>query len=347
MQTNSYTSSSKKSRFTWAKLIVFIIILTIILYNVGNHFEDISEQNQSTTYYKLAWSSFYKFKPHVMDVLFLGSSHAYCSFDPEIMDDALGIQSFNLGSPLQHGDSSYFVFKEAIKHQKPDVLVFEIYWDMLDTEFELKQADTVIQAIDNEDFEREFVEEAFPLNELVKYNFKPVRYQQDVYNYWNHELTEKAEEKLSLLTEDQNDSNGESYYKYRGFIYSDIVIPESEFYETNQFVGFDGAKWEFDDTQKSYIKRLVDLANKEGIKTIFVTAPVANISMEHIENYEDVHNKIAAFADELGVPYRDYNIVNMEENLFENENFRDDAHFNYSGVEIFMEDFIEWYKEVR
>lgn len=346
MQTNSYTSSSNRKRFIWVKIIIFIVILLVILNYIGNYFEDISDKNEIASYYEIAWDSFYKFDPHVMDVLFLGSSHAYCSFDPEIMDNGLGTNSFNLGSPLQHGDSSYFVLKEAIKDQKPEVLVFEIYWDMLDDEFELKQAETVIKAVKKEEFEDKFIKEAFPFNEVVKYHFRPIRYQQDVFNYWNKEVKVKAEEKFSLLTEDNKDSNGESYYKDRGFIYSDIVIPESEFYETNQFVGFDGANWEFDKTQKLYMEKLVDLANEEGIKTIFVTAPIANISMEHIQNYDALHNKIADFAKELGVPYRDYNIVNMEENLFVNENFRDDAHLNYSGVEIFMEDFIEWFKEV-
>lgn len=347
MQINSYTSSSNKKKFIWIKLTLFIILLSIILYNIGAYFEDMSEQNQGLTYYKITWNHFYDLEPDTLDLFFLGSSHAYCTFDPEIIDDELGISSFNLGSPLQHGYSSYFVLKEALKYQKPDTLVFEIYWDMLDDEFELTQANAVIQAVDNEEFEDEFVREVFPLNELIKYHFKPVRYQQDIFNYWNRELTEKVEENLSPLIEEQEGTPGESYHKGRGFIYSDIVIPDSEFYETNQFVGFDGSKWEFDKTQKEYVEKLVQLAKEEGIEVIFVTAPIANVSMEYIENYHVLHDTVADFAKDLDIPYRDYNIVNMEKNLFVNENFRDDAHLNFSGVEIFMEDFMKWYQELR
>lgn len=347
MQTNSYTSNSNRKRFVWIKLILFIILLSVVLHYIGNYFEDISNKNQSVTDYKKAWAEFYEIEPNTLDLIFIGSSHSYCSFDPEIIDGVLGTNSFNFGSPLQHADSSYYVLKEVLKYHKPEVVVFEIYWDMIDDEFELKQADTVISAIDNEEFEKDFVRNAFPLNELVKYLFKPVRYQQDVFNYWNKELKEKAEEKISLIEEEKVTSPGVSYHRSRGFIYSDIIIPESEFYETNQFVGFDGAKWEFDATQKSYIEKLVELSKDEGIEIIFVTAPIANVSMEYIENYQALHEKIANLANELNVPYRDYNVVNMEKNLFVNENFRDDAHLNYSGVEIFMEDFIEWYKQGR
>lgn len=347
MQTNSYTSNSNRKRFVWIKLILFIILLSVVLHYIGNYFEDISNKNQSVTVYKKAWAEFYEIEPNTLDLIFIGSSHSYCSFDPEIIDGVLGTNSFNFGSPLQYADSSYYVLKEVLKYHKPEVVVFEIYWDMIDDEFELKQADTVISAIDNEEFEKDFVRNAFPLNELVKYLFKPVRYQQDVFNYWNKELKEKAEEKISLIEEEKVTSPGVSYHRSRGFIYSDIIIPESEFYETNQFVGFDGAKWEFDATQKSYIEKLVELSKDEGIEIIFVTAPIANVSMEYIENYQALHEKIANLANELNVPYRDYNVVNMEKNLFVNENFRDDAHLNYSGVEIFMEDFIEWYKQGR
>jgi hypothetical protein len=345
MQINSYTSSSNRKRFIWIKLIIFIIILSILLHHIGNYYEDISNENQITSAYKKAWTEFYTLEPNTLDLIFIGSSHAYCTFDPEIIDAEIGTSSFNFGSPLQHADSTYYVLKEVLKYHKPKVMVFELYWDMLSNEFELKQADTVISAINNKEFEREFLRNAFPLNELVKYIFKPVRFQQDVFSYWNDELKEDIEKQLKPIEEEQKNVPGVSYHRSRGFIYSNIVIPESEFHETNQFIGFDGATWDFNETQKSYIEKIVKLCKDEGITPIFVTAPIANVSMEYIKNYDMLHKKIADFADELDVPYRDYNIVNEEKNLFVNENFRDDAHLNYSGVQIFMKDFIEWYKQ--
>ena len=78
---------------------------------------------------------------------------------------------------------------------------------------------------------------------------------------------------------------------------------------------------------------------------MFVTAPVANVSMEYIKNYENVHNSVAAMAAENGVPYIDYNVENIKKGLLTNENFRDDAHLNHSGVEIVDYSFIEWFRE--
>ncbi len=345
METNLYTSNFNRKRFIWLKLIVFVILLSMIFYQIGQYFEDISNQNQNTTDYIRAWDEFYDIPSNTLDLVFIGSSHAYCSFNPVIVDETLGTNSFNLGSPLQHPDASYHVVKELLRYQRPKTIVFEIYWDMLDDEFDLKQADTVISAIGRQEFESEFIRDVFPLAELAKYMFKPVRYQQDVFNYWNKELREKVEEYIEPI-EKKDVSAGVSYYKGRGFIYSDIIIAESEFYQTNQFVGLNGKKWDFHKVQKSYVERLVALCRDEGIEIVFVTAPIANVSLDLIENYQALHDKIAEFSSDLGVVYRDYNVINLEKELFVNENFRDDAHLNNSGVEIFMEDFLDWYDKL-
>ncbi|MEY8304275.1 DUF1574 family protein [Anaerosalibacter bizertensis] len=346
MKASSYTSNSKKKKPKWLNLTLFIIILLILLHYIGNYYEKISNENAIISDYKKTWMEFYDLEPNSIDLVFIGSSHSYCTFDPEIIDNALGTNSFNFGSPLQHADSSYYILKEILKYHKPKAVVFEIYWDMIDDEFELKQADTVINAINNNEFKREFIYNVFPINEMIKYVFRPVRFQQDMFSYWNKKLVENVEKYIEPIEKKQNNVEGVSHYKSKGFIYSDIIIPEEKFYKTNQFIGFDGAKWDFNNTQKSYVEKLVQLCNKKDIKVVFVTAPVANISMEHINNYDILHNKISNFAKKLDVPYIDYNIVNKEKKLLVNENFRDDAHLNYSGVEIVMKDFINWYKKI-
>lgn len=346
METNLYTSNSKGRGHTWIRLVVFFVVLSLLLSNIGGYYESLAEQNQNLTDYRRAWDEFYQVPRDSLDLIYIGSSHAYCTFDPELIDEGLGTNSFNFGSPLQYPDSTYYVLQEVFKYQKPKTVIYEIYWDTIDDEFDLSQADAVIGAVDREEFERRFIREAFPLAEISKYLFKTVRYQKDAFNFWDQRLKEKVEEHIEPV-EKKPETKGVSYHKGRGFIYSDIVIPKSEFLETNQFLGFDGADWDFNERQKAYIEKIVDFSRKRDVDIIFVTAPIANVSMEHIDNYDVLHSKIANFADELGVDYRDYNIVNREKDLFVNENFRDDAHLNYSGVEIFTEDFLAWYRSIR
>ena len=48
-----------------------------------------------------------------IDVLFLGTSHCYRSFDPAAADAALGQNTFNAGSSQQMADGSYHLLREA------------------------------------------------------------------------------------------------------------------------------------------------------------------------------------------------------------------------------------------
>ena len=119
----------------------------------------------------------------------------------------------------------------------------------------------------------------------------------------------------------------------------------TEYDTTNQFRNFDGKDFEINSTQRKYIEKIVKLCKDENIQLIFVTAPVANVSMSYIKNYDLVHNAVAAMAAENGVPYIDYNIENEKRDMLTNENFRDDAHLNHSGVEIVDYDFIQCLKK--
>lgn len=73
-----------------------------------------------------------------------------------------------------------------------------------------------------------------------------------------------------------------------------------------------------------------------------MTAPVAVVSMDYIKNYDEIHEKMADLAKEVNAPYVDYNLVNRQTQMLTNENFRDDAHLNDSGVKIVDEHFADW-----
>lgn len=112
--------------------------------------------------------------------------------------------------------------------------------------------------------------------------------------------------------------------------------------ETNQYKDLDGEKWEANDVQLEYINEFVELCKENGSEVVFVTAPIANVSMEFIKNYDVIHSFMAEFAESLGIKYLDFNIVNKEEKLLELNQFRDDAHLNDSGVKTVNKYYINW-----
>lgn len=61
-----------------------------------------------------------------IDIVFVGSSHQFCSISPEILYDEFGIESFMLATSAQTVPMSYYAAMEAIELQNPDMIVFEV-----------------------------------------------------------------------------------------------------------------------------------------------------------------------------------------------------------------------------
>ncbi len=352
MQESSYTSSSdrrkavRKNNILCIIKILAVIIIVVPLFNYfGALYKSAADKNVINAFTKQRFDDFYALEENSLDMVFLGSSHAYCTFDPEIIDKGLNLNSFQMGTPLQHPDTSYYELKEILKTQHPEYVVMEVYWDVLDDKFDLQQANSFFEVLKSEDIKNEYIKDVFPLADKVKYYLLPIRYQQSYFAYEGSQMEKEIESKYGVTKKQGEVQQGEEYYRSKGYVYSNQLMISTEYDTTNQFRNFDGRDFEINSTQRKYIEKIVELCKNEDIQLVFVTAPVANVSMDYIKNYDLVHNAVAAMAAQNGVPYIDYNIENEKRNMLTNENFRDDAHLNHSGVEIVDYDFIQWFKE--
>lgn len=342
MEESSYTSNFKKNIILAIKIIIFIVCVIPVVYKLGEIYSIATTENKVNNYNQSRWEEFYSQPKNSIDMLYLGSSHSYCTFDPEIIDGILGTNGYQLGMPLQHYDSTYYTLKEALNYQKPKTVVLELYWDMLDDEFELTQAGYLFQVMKNKELENDYIKNVFPLSEKVKYKINIFRYQADYFAYKNSKLKEKLENKFNVSIAPQNKQKGVEKYRSKGYTYCNYNMLPDEFDKTNQFKNLDGLDWQSNDTQLKYVNNIVKLCKDNDIKIVFVTAPIANVSMSYIKNYESIHDKLNKIAEDNDVSYLDFNYVNMQESLLTNDNFRDDAHLNHSGIEIVDKYFAEW-----
>ena len=70
-------------------------------------------------------NAFYGLEKDSLDVLFVGASHSYCAFSPEVLLREYGLESYNLASANQSMLSNYLWAKEARRSQKYRTLVVE------------------------------------------------------------------------------------------------------------------------------------------------------------------------------------------------------------------------------
>ncbi len=102
-------------------VIMWFCVMSVYRVLVPKFFYDTTWPTTST------YLGFYEMEKNTVDVLFFGSSHAVSFFLPQELYDGYGIRSYNLGCEQQNLVTSYFWLKEALRYQKPGVVVLDCY----------------------------------------------------------------------------------------------------------------------------------------------------------------------------------------------------------------------------
>nr|MBQ8253259.1 hypothetical protein [Lachnospiraceae bacterium] len=104
-----------------AKIIGFLFVLGIVLFKLNDivAFKYTDGITQMEHFYELDEDS--------VDVLVLGSSHAFVNVSPAILYGEYGIASYDLCASMQPMWNTYYYLKEALKYQSPDLIVLDVY----------------------------------------------------------------------------------------------------------------------------------------------------------------------------------------------------------------------------
>ncbi|MBO6015965.1 MAG: hypothetical protein J6P60_05195, partial [Lachnospiraceae bacterium] len=105
----------------WCKALGFLVLLGLVL----------SQLNQILSFKYddgiLQMEQFYKQEPGSVDVLVLGSSHAFVDIDPAVLYERRGIAAYDLCASMQSTWHTYYDLKEALKYQTPKLIVLDVY----------------------------------------------------------------------------------------------------------------------------------------------------------------------------------------------------------------------------
>lgn len=106
----------------YLKRIVSAVILFGMVILIFGRYAEIARYPRTGLY------DFYnKIEKDTVDVLCVGSSHVYCSINPVQMYDDYGIAAYDLSAGSQAIWYSYYFILEALKTQKPDVVILDVY----------------------------------------------------------------------------------------------------------------------------------------------------------------------------------------------------------------------------
>jgi hypothetical protein len=131
------------------KLAVFISLIVIILLVTSEIFRPKHLEQPNNTTVKM--DGYYALENNSLDVLFLGSSNAYYGFNPAVVYNETGLNSYVFAGESQSIETTYYFLIEALKTQQPEIVVIDVF-GMLPEIDEYNNANVIQRNIENLNF---------------------------------------------------------------------------------------------------------------------------------------------------------------------------------------------------
>ena len=246
-----------------------------------------------------------------VDILFLGSSHAYRGFDPRIFKN-VNFTSFNLGSSSQTPIQTEILLKRFLEQINPKMVVFEVFPDI----FTSDGVESSVDLIGNSKNDRESLKMAIKINNVKTYNTLLYYYMRN-FLYPNEIRTEPAQTDYDTYVSGGFVERKIEYFKH-------ISHPNTEWvYNQKQFIAFE---------------KICALLKSKNIPFVLVYAPVTPSLYKSYTNQKEFDEKMSSYGD-----YYNFNeIIHLDDSL----HFYDSHHLNQRGVEIFNEEIIKNVKPI-
>ena len=230
-----------------------------------------------------------------VDILFLGSSHAYRGFDTRIFLDN-GYKSFNLGSSAQTPAQTKVLLKRYLESLNPELVIYEVYPETLT----IDGVESSLDIIANDKNDSHSFNMALKINNIKTYNTLIYGFICDLLGY-NNSFSEPI-----IKRDDKYISGG-------------YVEKEIGFYQPTEF---EKKEISLRDYQLESFSEIVQMVKNKNIELILVYAPIPKVNYESYANNHYFDSTMKRYGE-----YYNFNeIIDLNDSL----HFYDSHHLNQS-----------------
>lgn len=278
-----------------------------------------------------------------IDLVFLGTSHAYRTFNTNYFDQKLRLNSYNFGTSQQTLPGSYYVLNEILKTNKPKQVVFELtYTCFSDKEHNPLKSVILYQYMKPSLDKYKYLFTDFDL-EKIFYALVPA------YCFREYLTSEDIADKIKLKSTEEYKTydpavtyTSTEWMEEKGFVYTDMEFPE----------GWIGKRepepWLEESMNSKYVEyfyKIIDLCREKDIELIFVTSPSPKGSLLEVGNYEEINKYFTDIAKKENIDYYDLNLLRQEIMNLPDNMYYDTTHVNGKGANIVSDVFSRILKE--
>ena len=248
------------------------------------------------------------------DVLFVGDCEVYESFVPAVLWEEYGISSYVRGGAQQLVWHSYYMLKDALRYETPEIVVFNVlalkYGEPQKEAYNRLALDGMewtsvkVEAIKASMTEEEsFASYAWP---LLRYHSR-----------WNQLTAEDFKYAFSA----------KPTVSHSGYLMQTGIVPAPETSEKPSGL----IDEQLPDTAMSYLDRMADLCKEKGIELILIKAPTNDVFYHW---YDEWDAQVTAYAAEKGLAY--YNFIPLADDMgldMSTDTYDAGKHLNVYGAE--------------
>ena len=257
--------------------------------------------------------SYYLQEEDTVDALLMGSSHIYCDVNTGVLWDEYGISAYDLGGAEQPYWNTYYFLKEAVKTQKPKVIVIDV----------------TIPGIRSVEYQPE----VWSVTNLygIKWNRNRIdatraSTQGDIFDRVINPFNTMHTRYDELTKDDFVDENRSINYK--GFDMREAVVP----FEMRDMSDINDTK-PMTEKEETYFRKIIEFTKENNIPLLLVSVP---FPVYRYEGAQEIYNYEFMIAGEEGIPYIDFNKGHYDKmGLDFSTDLADEFHLNTSGNEKF------------
>lgn len=243
-----------------------------------------------------------------LDILFIGSSHAYRTFDTRMYAE-IGLKTFNLGSSAQSPLQTEVILNRYLKQLNPKKIVFEVSPIIFDSD----GIEAALDLISNDNLDEYIWKMVSNIHHIKAYNTT-------LFAWIKHKMGDLKKVK------EPNEYHGDRYVA-GGF----VERLDGKFKPSGHLHPLE---IEFNPKQIEAFERCLNLIAEQGSQLILVYTPVTKAMANRYSNPQLFDQKMKQYGQFIN--------LNGQIELIDSLHFYDDDHLNQKGVELINKYFIDY-----
>lgn len=310
-------------------LLVFIFVNAVIavIYEYPTYK---SIENKTNRNY-LKWEAIHQRK-NTYDLIIVGTSRAYASFNPIIIDSSLHTNSYNMATSAQDIAETYYSLEEIFDYQKPKYIVLDLFFEASDDIYDYYQTFSNSSFFNSNQRRYDLIVKGYGTSGILNFSIPVVKFK----NYIKQDIIGMFSNNKSLRKEN---------HWINGYLYDTLTVSKAEvsnFLPISNFENTTFDKERFD----VYFKKIELLVKSNNAKLVCVRTAYPPSRLK-LTKTDDEGAYFKTYMTKENTPYFDLNNFIDDHTIYADHDFADYHHPNYKGARKASMQLVEAIKRIQ